>query len=141
MRVHQLLASKGSDVVTVPPDTTVTQLMSLLSEHNIGAVVVSEGDGSVTGIVSERDIVRALSRDTGAAQAPVHQIMTSDVCTCDDDCSVEELMIEMTEQRARHLPVLKDGRMVGIVSIGDVVKSRITQLEFEREQLTSYLAQ
>jgi CBS domain-containing protein len=111
----------------------------LLAEHNIGAVVVAEGD-RVAGIVSERDVVRRLSQDPGVLRAPVRDIMTADVLTCELGQKVDNVMVTMTTKRVRHMPVVDDGRLVGIISIGDVVKSRIDSLEFEKEQLTNYLA-
>lgn len=135
-----MLRRKGSTVATVGRTTTVSELLATLSEHNIGAAVVTE-DGAMVGIVSERDIVRQLQR-RGAAllTAQVGDIMTADVLTCGPDTTVDSLAETMTERRIRHLPVLDGGRLVGIVSIGDVVKSRISQLESDREQLESYIA-
>ena len=140
MRINQVLAGKGSsEVVTVPPDASVRDLIAMLAEHNIGALVVS-GDGArVDGIVSERDVVRRLHEDEHVLDAPVSRIMTADVHTCEGDQPVTSLMAVMTEQRVRHVPVVKDGRLAGIVSIGDVVKSRMSELEFERDQLDSYV--
>lgn len=140
MTVNRLLAGKGDNVVTVGPDATVSELLKLLAQYNIGAVVVAEEDRTVAGIVSERDVVRALSQDTGVLSAPVRDIMTVNVLTCELRQKVDSLMVTMTTERVRHMPVVEDGRLVGIVSIGDVVKSRIDSLEFEKEQLTSYLA-
>lgn len=139
MTVHRLLAGKGDNVVTVRPDATVNDLLTLLSHHNIGAVVVAEEDRTVSGIVSERDVVRALGKDAEVLRAPVRDIMTVDVLTCELGQKVDSVMVAMTTQRVRHMPVVEDGRLVGIISIGDVVKSRIDALEFEKEQLTSYL--
>jgi CBS domain-containing protein len=140
MRINQVLAGKGSsEVVTVPPDASVRELIGMLAEHNIGALVVS-GDGArVDGIVSERDVVRRLHEDEQVLDSPVSAIMTADVHTCEGDQPITSLMAVMTEQRVRHVPVVKDGRLAGIVSIGDVVKSRMSELEFERDQLDSYV--
>jgi CBS domain-containing protein len=140
MRINQVLAGKGSnEVVTVRPDASVRELIGMLAEHNIGALVVS-GDGArVDGIVSERDVVRRLHEDEQVLDSPVSAIMTADVHTCEGDQPVTSLMSVMTEQRVRHVPVVKDGRLAGIVSIGDVVKSRMSELEFERDQLDSYV--
>lgn len=140
MTVKRLLAGKGDNVVTVRPDVTVKDLLRLLAQYNIGAVVVAEEDQTVAGIVSERDIVRALSQDPGVLSAPVRDLMTVDVVTCELGQKVDNVMVIMTTERVRHMPVVEDGRLVGIISIGDVVKSRIDALEFEKEQLTSYLA-
>jgi CBS domain-containing protein len=140
MRINQVLAGKGSnEVVTVRPDASVRELIGMLAEHNIGALVVS-GDGArVDGIVSERDVVRRLHEDEQVLDSPVSAIMTADVHTCEGDQPVTSLMSVMTEQRVRHVPVVKEGRLAGIVSIGDVVKSRMSELEFERDQLDSYV--
>ena len=142
MKINDVLRSKsGQDIITISPDATVRDLLALLSQHNIGAVIVS-GDGSaVDGIVSERDVVRNLHGNDDLLDEPVREIMTSVVQTCEPGADVDDLMAQMTEHRIRHVPVVDDGRLVGVVSIGDVVKSRITQLEFERDQLDSYLHQ
>jgi CBS domain-containing protein len=142
MKINDVMRQKAShDVITISPDASVRDLLALLADHNIGAVIVS-GDGSgVDGIVSERDVVRKLNGDDTVLDAPVRQIMTADVQTCEPGHDVDALMAQMTEHRIRHLPVMDEGRLVGVVSIGDVVKSRITQLEFERDQLDSYVHQ
>jgi CBS domain-containing protein len=141
MRIDDVLRTKGTEVATVAPATTVTELLALLAGRNIGACVVLEGD-QVVGIVSERDVVRRLpERGAELLSAPVAEIMTADVATCGPEDSVDSLAETMTERRIRHLPVLRDGRLAGIVSIGDVVKTRISQLESDREQLESYIAQ
>jgi len=140
MRIHQVLASKPShDVVTVSPDATVRELVAMLSEHNIGALVVSVDGSSVDGIVSERDVVRRLHLDDTVLDAPVSSIMSADVETCEGSDTVNDLMQLMTDRRFRHVPVVAEGRLTGIVSIGDVVKSRMSELQFERDQLDSYV--
>jgi CBS domain-containing protein len=140
MRVAQVLRTKGADVVVIGPTATVAELVTLLSEHNLGAVVVSDDGSSVTGLVSERDVVRRLTAGTDVLAESVASIMTSAVHTCGVDDSIEALMNVMTERRVRHVPVVDDARQLcGIVSIGDVVKSTITQLEFERDQLQGYV--
>jgi CBS domain-containing protein len=140
MRINQVLAGKGShEVVTVRPDASVRELIGMLAEHNIGALVVSSDGAGVDGIVSERDVVRRLHEDEQVLDSPVSVIMTADVHTCEGDQPVTSLMAVMTEKRVRHVPVVKDGRLAGIVSIGDVVKSRMSELEFERDQLDSYV--
>jgi CBS domain-containing protein len=140
MRISEVLAGKaGQEVVTVRPGTTVRELLGLLARHNIGAVVVSGDGSSVDGIVSERDVVRRLHEDEHLLDARVADIMSTDVTTCEAQQTVDELMVLMTERRFRHVPVVRNGRLTGIVSIGDVVKSRISELEFERDQLDSYL--
>jgi CBS domain-containing protein len=139
MRVSEVLTVKGDAVVTISPDATVNELVALLKQHNIGAAVVSTGDRAVSGIVSERDVVRGLAAGSGILDKKVSEIMTASVRTADPHDTVDDLMKLMTEHRIRHVPVVVDGGLHGIVSIGDVVKSRIGELEFEREQLTSYV--
>lgn len=140
MRISDVLRGKGSAVATVPPDATVGRLIEELARHNVGALVVVKAE-AVVGIVSERDIVRRLNeRGVGLLDAKVSEIMTTSVVTCEPTDLVDSLAAVMTERRIRHMPVLADGRLAGIVSIGDVVKSRITELETDREQLASYIA-
>ena len=140
MRISDVLRTKGTQVVTVTPDTTVRRLLAVLAENRIGAVVVS-GDGRrVEGIASERDIVRALaSRGAAVMSEPVTAIFTAEVRTVTPETPVEEVMRLMTELRVRHAPVVVDGRLGGIVSIGDVVKNRMDELETERTALTQYI--
>ena len=141
MRIYELLRRKGFAVITVRPNTTVMEVIGLLKQYNLGAVVISPDGRQVAGIVTERDIVRRLTEGTEFLDGPVSDIMTADVQTCTAQDSVQSLMEIMTEQRIRHLPVV-DGRgaLTGIVSIGDAVKSHITQLEFERDQLEGYVS-
>jgi CBS domain-containing protein len=140
MRISDVLRVKGAEVVTVTPDTTVRGLVTVLAEHRIGAVVVSHDGTSVEGIVSERDIVRALARrGTAVMSEQVTAIYTADVHTVTPQTELEEVARMMTERRIRHAPVTVDGRLRGIVSIGDVVKSRIGELEGERAALTDYI--
>ncbi len=142
MRISEVLAGKASqEVVTISPDATVRDLLRALAEHNVGALVVSSDGSTVEGIVSERDVVRRLAEDEGCLDATVATIMTADVETCDPHGRLEQLMAVMTERRFRHVPVVESGRLTGIVSIGDVVKSRMQELEFERDQLDSYVHQ
>ena len=141
MRIYELLRNKGFDVITVRPSTAVTEVIRLLREYNLGAVVISVDGREVSGIVTERDVVRRLADSTDFLTGPVSEIMTADVHTCQAGDSVQSLMTTMTDRRIRHLPVVDDrGRLAGIVSIGDVVKSHITQLEFERDQLEGYVS-
>jgi CBS domain-containing protein len=142
MRISDVLSSKSDDeVVTIAPDATVRELLRLLSQHNIGAVVVS-GDGqTVEGIVSERDVVRGLDEDDAVLDGAVSSIMTSEVATTDPHTPLGDLRLLMTERRIRHVPVVTDDRLVGIISIGDVVKASLDQLQFERDQLDSYVHQ
>ena len=142
MKISDVVRRKGDLVVTVKPDETVEKLLDLLAEHKIGAVVVSDDGETVGGIVSERDVVRHLQSSGAAVLAgPVSQIMTSDVTTCDPDINIEDLARTMTELRVRHIPVVVDGRLHAIVSIGDIVKHRIDELQAERDQLVGYIPQ
>ncbi len=141
MRINEVLKGKPQGVITIAPDATVRELLSLLAEHNVGALIVSVDGTAVDGIVSERDVVRNLHRDPEVLDSPVAGIMTSSVHTCEPSASVDELMALMTEHRFRHVPVVTDGRLTGIISIGDVVKSRMAELEFERDQLDHYVHQ
>lgn len=142
MRISTLIRRKGNLVVTVRSDATVRALLELLEEHHIGAVVVSDDGSSVKGIVSERDVVRHL-HSAGAAilDEAVEAIMTSDVQICTPDDGIEDLARTMTELRIRHIPVVVDGNLTAIVSIGDIVKSRIEQLQNERDHLVGYIQQ
>jgi CBS domain-containing protein len=140
MRVKDVLRNKGPIVVTVRPDATCRALLALLAERNIGAVVISEDGVTVGGIVSERDVVRRLNdRGDAVLDGPVSDIAVWQVSTCGLDDHVDELCTTMTQRRIRHLPVVDHGRLVGIVSIGDMVKSRIDQLEFDRQNLIDYV--
>jgi CBS domain-containing protein len=142
MRISDVVRRKGDLVVTVRPDETVERLLALLEEHRIGALVVSEDGETVVGIVSERDVVRHLHKDGAAVLlAPISQIMTADVRTCDLDVPIEELARTMTDARIRHVPVVVDGKLRAIVSIGDIVKHRIDELQSERDQLVGYIQQ
>jgi CBS domain-containing protein len=140
MRISTILRDKGSAVATVRPQATVTELLAVLSDHNIGAVVVSDDGMTIVGIVSERDVVRRLHlMGPGVLHEPVSSIMTTEVRTCEPGADVEDLRKTMTDHRIRHLPVLSEGRLAGIVSIGDVVKSAIEELETEKAHLVDYL--
>ena len=130
----------GGPVVTIPPAATVTALLAALAEHNVGALVVLEDD-TVVGIVSERDVVRRIAeRGAEILDASVAEIMSTTVVSCSSKDSVDSIAATMTERRIRHMPVIDDGRLVGIASIGDVVSSRIRQLEIDRGQLEQYIA-
>jgi len=140
MPISDILRVKGMQVVTITPDTKVRHLLAVLAEHGIGAVVVSHDGTSVDGIASERDIVRALARRGAAVMSePVTAIYTAEVHTVTPQTPLEEVMRLMTEHRVRHAPVVVGGRLHGIVSIGDVVKNRIDELETERTALTDYI--
>lgn len=142
MRIGEILEAKSNrDVVTIKPDAGVRELVAALAEHNIGALIVSEDGASLDGIVSERDVVRHLHHDGTVVNNTVAAIMTAVVETCTPDDDLDNVMATMTERRFRHIPVVADGSLVGIISIGDVVKHKIGQLTFERDQLDSYVAQ
>jgi CBS domain-containing protein len=141
MRIADILRTKGASVATVTETTTVTGLLAELVIHNIGAMVVVGPDG-VVGIVSERDVVRKL-HDHGPdlLRSSVSDIMSKIVVTCSPDDPIDDLSALMTNNRVRHVPVMQGGRLVGIVSIGDVVKNRMEQLQAEQEQLQAYITQ
>ncbi|HEY9522768.1 MAG TPA: CBS domain-containing protein [Thermopolyspora sp.] len=140
MLIRTILRNKGTSVATVRPRASVKELLAVLADLNIGAVVVSEDGITIDGIVSERDIVRQLNeRGAAVLNVPVSSIMTVDVRTCGLDANVEDLRRTMTNHRIRHIPVVKDGRLAGLVSIGDVVKSTIEELETEKAHLVGYL--
>jgi CBS domain-containing protein len=140
MLISDVLRVKGTEVITVVPDTTVRQLVAVLAEHRIGAVVVSHDGLAVDGIVSERDVVQALARRGAAVMsAQVTAIYTAQVHTVTPQSPIEDVMLMMTERRVRHAPVVADGRLQGIVSIGDVVKIRLGELQAERTALTDYI--
>jgi CBS domain-containing protein len=141
MRIADVLRNKGAAVATITPETSVAGLLTELTVHNIGAMVVVSPDGLV-GIVSERDVVRKLHEMGGEILLrPVSEIMTTLVVTCTPDDSVDRLNALMTENRVRHVPVVVNGRLAGIVSIGDVVKTRMEELETQQEQLQAYITQ
>lgn len=141
MSVARMLEEKGSDVFTMPPSTNTMDAVVALREHKIGALVISGGQGKIDGILSERDVVRALAEHgKGALSEPVSSHMTSNVVTCTEMANVPELMELMTKGRFRHLPVEREGKLVGIISIGDVIKRRIAEVEAEAEDIKSYIA-
>lgn len=141
MLVKHILQEKGRDVVTVAADATLSDATRVLAGRRIGAVVVQDGSGSIAGILSERDVVAALAgRSVQALAEAVSRHMSPRVSTCRDSDTVEDLMELMTRKRFRHVPVVEDGRLVGIVSIGDIVKSRIAETEAEAESLRTYIA-
>ncbi|HYF53308.1 MAG TPA: CBS domain-containing protein [Salinarimonas sp.] len=141
MTVQHILAEKGPEVVTIPPDRTLADAARTLSERRIGAVVVASPDQPVAGILSERDIVRALARSGAAAlEGSVRDHMTREVVTCERTMLIPEVMEVMTSGKFRHLPVVEDGRLIGIVSIGDVVKHRLAQVESEQRAMRDYIA-
>ncbi len=142
MKIAEIVRTKGGDVVTIRPEQTVQELLALLAEYRIGAVVVSADGEVINGIVSERDIVRHLhSAGPGVITGAVSAIMTAEVFTCTLDDQIDDLESTMTERRIRHVPIVEDGKLQAIVSIGDVVKTRILTLQSERDQLVEYINQ
>ena len=141
MQISDILRHKQDNHVwTIAPDASVRDLLSQLADHDVGALIVSGADGQVAGIVTERDVVRRLHADGDAVlDGTIDQIMTRDVVHCAPANPVPEVAALMTERRIRHLPVLDDGRLVGVVSIGDVVSSRIRELQQDRDQLEQYI--
>jgi CBS domain-containing protein len=140
MFVSDILSQKGGLVFTVTPGTSVAQLSQQLSARRIGSMLVLDGEGSVAGIVSERDLVRALaSHGAKAMELEARQVMTRDVVTCDPDDSIDQVMQTMTRGRFRHLPVVRHGELLGLVSIGDVVKARLEETKHETEALKAYI--
>ena len=141
MNVASILNFKGRDVVTIQPHRTLTEATHWLAQKGIGALVVCGADGKAHGILSERDIVRAIARDGATAlEAPVSRYMTIHVVATNPLASVERLMQQMTEHRFRHMPVMEDGRLAGLVSIGDVVKWHVEEIDHEREAMRDYIA-
>ncbi|RJF89799.1 CBS domain-containing protein [Oleomonas cavernae] len=141
MTVELILKIKGSDVVTVGPEDSIEATASLLSARKIGAVVVKDREGGVIGVLSERDVVRGIAQAGAAALTkPVKELMTGKVVSCRLQDSVTEVMGRMTDRRIRHLPVIEDGKLVGMISIGDVVKQRIDEALLEADELKRYIA-
>jgi CBS domain-containing protein len=140
MTVKAILSRKGNDVITIEPTVTLSAAVKILAEHRIGAVVVTGPDREVAGILSERDIVRALAqRGPGALEEAVGQVMTRKVVTCSESDTVAALMERMTQGKFRHLPVVERGKLAGLVSIGDVVKHRLGEMEHESNALREYI--
>ena len=141
MILENILRLKGGDVASVAPDATIAAVAELLTQRRIGAAIVCDGAHRLVGIVSERDIVRSLARHGGRVlQMTAEQLMTRNPRTAPPSMSVPEAMALMTEGRFRHLPVMEDGQLVGIVSIGDVVKERISEQDQEVDSLRAYVA-
>jgi CBS domain-containing protein len=140
-RVRALIGHKGDRVVTVAPDASVAEAVALLAHHGIGAVVVSEDGRTIAGVLSERDVVRHLAAEGASAlNLAVERVMTTAVETCGWETTTDELVVLMTERRFRHVPVVEDGGLVAIVSIGDVVRARMDDLVAERDDLQAYVA-
>jgi CBS domain-containing protein len=141
MTVKAILQRKGHDVMTIGPDETLADAIRLLAEHRIGALVITNGDRKIAGILSERDIVRVIAKEgAGALAQTVRNAMTAKVRSCTESMNVNEVMEIMTRGRFRHLPVEKNGQLDGIISIGDVVKKRIEEVEREAEEIKQYIA-
>jgi CBS domain-containing protein len=141
MNVETILRNKGNRVATVRPDATLAAAVGILNRKRIGALVVSQDGEGVDGVLSERDIVIALAKyGERLLSRPVGEVMTKNVVTCDPSDTVDQLMAEMTNRRIRHFPVVADGRLCGIVSIGDLVKSRLDEVEFEASSMRSFIA-
>jgi CBS domain-containing protein len=140
MTVAAILAVKGREVLTTTADKTVAEVVEVLARRKIGALVVVEGTHKIVGIVSERDVVRAIASGAAALFQPVSSVMTRDVMTCGDTETIDSVMSRMTKGRFRHLPVAENGRLAGIISIGDVVKARIEEVEREAENMRAYIA-
>ena len=139
MRVRDLLNRKAADIQSTTPSTSLLDAIRQLNEHNIGSLIVMEGD-SVVGIVTERDVLHATGRESGDLHnLSVRDIMTTDLITCEPEANVEGIMATMTENRIRHLPVLEEENLVGVISIGDVVKARFQETEAEASQLKEYI--
>jgi CBS domain-containing protein len=140
MKLDVILNFKGREVATIRPDATVSELVTELAERKIGALVVSNDGSSVDGMVSERDVVRELAEHGSAVlQLPVSAIMSHVVQCAPPDAAVDDIMALMTHRRVRHIPVVEDGAMIGLVSIGDVVRNRLGELEGERDALIQYV--
>jgi len=141
MHVKDVLAHKGAAVATVTPVALITEVIAALAEHHVGALVVTSDGRNIEGIVSERDVVRALhSRGAELLGTQVREIMTVNVLTSSPDDEVRSLAKTMTEKRFRHMPVVVDGALAGIVTIGDIVKNRLDELETEHDQLVDYIS-
>jgi CBS domain-containing protein len=141
MTVKAILKEKGNDVVTVGPETTIGQAASILHERRIGAVVVVDESHRIVGIIAERDIVGAIAEaGPDCLTRPISEVMWSNVYRCTEDMTTEAIMQLMSSRRARHIPVERDGRLVGIISIGDVVKAHIRAIEKEAEHIKAYIA-
>jgi CBS domain-containing protein len=140
MLIAQILEGKGSDVIATRPEAAIAEVARVLKQKRIGALVVTDADGQLCGIISERDLARGLAdHGAGLLEMKVAELMTAEVVTCTPDDGLEKLMQTMTERRFRHLPVVRDGELIGIISIGDVVKHRLQELEAETHMLHDYI--
>ena len=141
MIVNRILSLKGREVVTIGPERSLSEAAKVLSERRIGALLVIDGKRPVSGIISERDIVRAIAvHGPQALDEPVSRFMTEKVLTCTGETSINDVMELMTQQKFRHVPVVEGGRLLGIISIGDVVKLRLEEVEGEAQAIREYIA-
>lgn len=141
MTVRSILETKGRDVVVISPDDTLSHAVAILAQRKIGAIVACDKEGHIKGILSERDVVRAFaSKNEGVLERPVSDFMTSKVQVCREHHTINQVMEIMTHNRFRHMPVEENGKLAGIVSIGDVVKRRIEDVEREAEEIRTYIA-
>ena len=141
MIVNKILELKGRDVVTIEPAQALSEAVKVLSERRIGALLIVDGQRPVSGIISERDIVRAVAtQGAKALEEPVSRFMTEKVVTCTGQTSINDVMELMTKQKFRHIPVVEGGRLAGIISIGDVVKLRLEEVEAEAQAIKEYIA-
>ena len=141
MLISEILKRKGNDVATTTPDSSIRSVVDLLASRKIGALVVSTDGSTIDGIISERDLVRGLNADDASLmERTAGDLMTVDVICCTPACTIDDLMNQMTHGRFRHVPILDDGVIAGIVSIGDVVNAKLDELETERQHLTDYIS-
>lgn len=142
MSVASILNGKGRDVCSERADTLLTEICKILSERKIGAILITDGDSHIEGIISERDIVKAIGRQgPGALEVPVGEVMTRSVITCTENENIDAVLGKMSSGRFRHVPVVgEDGQVTGLISIGDVVKYKIAQVELEAEHMRSYIS-
>ena len=141
MTVGLILKEKGDDVITAGPESTLLTIAEILRQHRIGCIVICDDDGGIVGIVSERDIVRNLAESgAGALRSPVSKCMTKKVIYCSESDTIDHVMAQMTAGRFRHVPVMKGKRLIGLISIGDVVKMRIAEAEMEAAAMRDYIA-
>jgi len=140
MKISAILSTKGMNVVTVRPEQSLSEAIALLSQHNIGALVVVDAAGKPAGILSERDIVRNAAKSKDLFSAPISQVMTKDVVTGSPHDDLRSVLRTMTDRRFRHLPILDEGRLVGIISIGDAVKAQLNEYQGEIETLQTRIS-
>jgi len=139
MLVNDILRKKDATLYTTDPETPLLDAIHQLNDHNVGALLVLE-KGQLAGIISERDVLHAVGKnDGGLGKMKVRDIMTTDLITCDPNANLDKVMVLMTEKRIRHLPVLEEGKLTGLISIGDVVKSRLREIESEAQDLKDYI--